>query len=381
MPFAFVDLDLFDANVAAIAQRVSRGKTIRVASKSLRCVSLLERVLAADPVYRGVLSYCVREAVFLSRAGFDDILIAYPAMREIEDSGLLDELCRGKRIVLVVDCIDHIDLIEALGREYDVSVPVCLDLDLSTDFPGIRFGVRRSPVDDEEKALVVAHRIREARYVTLEGLMGYEAQIAGVPDKAPGRFCRNAVIRFLKSRSIPKLRERRRRVVRALRDEGFDLAFVNGGGTGSVESTCEDDYVTEVAVGSGFFSPTQFDWYTDFYHQPAVGYAIEITRLPAPAIYTCHGGGYVASGACGVDKLPRPYLPDGAHLIKFEGAGEVQTPIVYGGPEPLGLGDPVFMRYSKAGEMCERFNCLYAVHDGRIVDELPTYRGEGQQFV
>jgi D-serine deaminase-like pyridoxal phosphate-dependent protein len=98
-------------------------------------------------------------------------------------------------------------------------------------------------------------------------------------------------------------------------------------------------------------------------------------------LYTCLGGGYVASGSAGTEKLPRPYLPDGAALLPLEGAGEVQTPVRYRGPERLALGDPIFMRHSKAGELCEHFNTLLLVMAGRVVGEVPTYRGEGQVFL
>jgi D-serine deaminase-like pyridoxal phosphate-dependent protein len=211
--------------------------------------------------------------------------------------------------------------------------------------------------------------------------MGYEAAIAGLPDNVPGRWVMNAVARFLKRRSIAEVAERRAAALRAVADEGIQLEFVNGGGTGSIESTAAESGVTEITVGSGFFAPQLFDWYDRFKHRPAVGYAIEIVRIPEPGIYTCAGGGYVASGSAAKDKQPAPYLPEGAKLIAQEGGGEVQTPIVYDGPERLRLGDPVFMRYAKAGEMCERFNSLIAIAGGQIIDELPTYRGEGQAFM
>ena len=46
-PLAVADLDAFDANAADLVRR-ARGKPIRVASKSVRCRSLLEDVLAKE---------------------------------------------------------------------------------------------------------------------------------------------------------------------------------------------------------------------------------------------------------------------------------------------------------------------------------------------
>lgn len=379
MPFAYVDLDLFDRNIVDVVRRAG-PKTIRIASKSIRCVPLLERILAADPKFRGIMAYSAREGVFLSHQGLDDILIAYPIVHEAEASRFCEELRRGKRIICTVDCPEHVDYLDRLAREHAVIAPVCIDVDMSTDFPGIHFGVRRSPLTTAGQVVDLCRRIATRQHVRLEGLVGYEAQIAGVPDNIPGNALKSTLIRYLKRRSLREVRERRARVVDAIRKEGIELNFVNGGGTGSVESTVQEECVTEVTIGSGFFASALFDWYSTFRHLPAVGYAIEITRRPMPDIYTCHGGGYVASGV-GKDKMPHPFLPQGAKLLPLEGAGEVQTPIKYSGPETLALGDPVFMRYAKAGEMCERFNCLLALSEGAVTDEMPTYRGEGLVFL
>lgn len=189
------------------------------------------------------------------------------------------------------------------------------------------------------------------------------------------------MIRLLKQRSIPRLAERRKQIVEALKARGAKLRFVNGGGTGSIETTIKEDVVTEVAVGSGFYAPGLFDHYMTFQHQPAAGFAIEIVRRPKDDIYTCLGGGYIASGSTDANKQPVPYLPAGSALTDLEGAGEVQTPIVYRGPEKLSLGDPIFLRHSKAGELCERFTDLHLISQGKIVETVPTYRGEGKNFL
>jgi D-serine deaminase-like pyridoxal phosphate-dependent protein len=257
-------------------------------------------------------------------------------------------------------------------------LPLCIDLDMSSSFPGLHFGVRRSGLTTPEQVLMVARLITETRGVRLEGLMGYEAQIAGVPDAGSGK---NAVIRVLKGRSRKEVADRRAKAVKALQAAGHQLRFVNGGGTGSMETTVAEDVVTEVTAGSGFYSPALFDGYEGFRHHPAAGYAIEITRLPAPGLYTCLGGGYPASGSADKNKLPSVYLPEGASLLDLEGAGEVQTPVQYHGQERLALGDPIFMRHAKAGELCERFNTLLLVAGGQVVDEVPTYRGEGHCFL
>jgi D-serine deaminase-like pyridoxal phosphate-dependent protein len=252
---------------------------------------------------------------------------------------------------------------------------------MSVNFPGVYFGVRRSPLRTVDDVRPLLDHLKRVEHVWLDGLMGYEAQIAGVGDQVPGQAAKNAVIQQLKKRSLGVIAQRRREIVELIHDSGLELRFVNGGGTGSEHTTREESVVTEITVGSGFYSPVLFDNYKDFRYQPAVGYAIEIVRQPAPGIHTCLGGGYTASGAAGPDKLPQPYLPQGARLLPLEGAGEVQTPITYQGVHRLALGDPIFLRHAKAGEICERFTHLLLIEKGAIVEEVPTYRGQGQCFL
>jgi D-serine deaminase-like pyridoxal phosphate-dependent protein len=65
----------------------------------------------------------------------------------------------------------------------------------------------------------------------------------------------------------------------------------------------------------------------------------------------------------------------------MEGAGEVQTPVLGAAAHGLRLGDQVWFRHAKAGELCERFDVVHLVRGGEIVDTVPTYRGEGKTFL
>jgi D-serine deaminase-like pyridoxal phosphate-dependent protein len=380
MPFAYLDLDLFEENIRQIAAQTG-GKRIRVASKSLRCVTAIRRVLEADACFQGIMCFTAREAAYLAGLGFKDLLIGYPVWHS-EDLGVVAKAtAEGAQITLMIDSIAHIDQIERVAEQYNVRLPVCLDIDMSVNFPGLYFGVRRSPLRAGNDVRPVIERLKHSEHVWLDGVMGYEAQIAGLGDQVPGQAAKNTLVQQLKKRSLSIIAQRRREVVDLVRTSGLELRFVNGGGTGSELTTRVEPGVTEITVGSGFYSPTLFDNYKDFRYQPAAGYAIEIVRKPVPGIYTCLGGGYTASGAAGADKLPRPYLPEGARLIGLEGAGEVQTPVTYQGTHRIDLGDPIFMRHAKAGEICERFTHLILLKNGAIVDEVPTYRGEGHCFL
>ena len=379
LPAAFVDLDALHANLADLRRRAG-GLPIRLVTKSIRSVEILRRVLATGPCFQGLMCYSPAEAAWLASQGFDDLLVAYPSVEPDDLRAVAAQVRAGRVITLMVDGAAQVRRIAAIAQEEGVVQPLAIDLDMSSDFPGLHFGVFRSPVNGVDAALALAAEIARQPALRLDGLMGYESQIAGLMDRVPGQAAKSAVIRFLKRRSIPEINERRGATVAALAAAGHKLRFVNGGGTGSFESTRADPSVTELAAGSGLYVPTLFDHYGAFRGRPAAGFAVAVTRSPAPGIVTCAGGGYPASGPAGVDRLPRPWLPEGCTLIATEGAGEVQTPVRVPAGVRLEPGDPVLFRHAKAGELCERFNELLLVEGGAVVDKVATYRGDGKCF-
>lgn len=381
-PFAFVDLDALAANAESMLGRAA-GKPIRVASKSVRCREILDRVSALEG-YEGILAFTLPEALMLARAGHRDIVIAYPsadrhAISELAELSAADpELA----ITLIVDEPAQLDLIEGAVGSGPAPIRVAIDIDASysTLRGQLRIGPKRSPIRSPEQARKLAAEIAARPGLTLDGVLAYEGQVAGVGDAAPGHALRNLGIRRMQAASMAELAERRAAIVAAVR-EVAPLRFVNGGGTGSLELTAREDAVTELAAGSGFYAPALFDTYSRFTLTPAAGFALPIVRRPDTAIATALGGGYVASGPAGADRLPAPWLPDGLRLDRFEGAGEVQTPLLGEAAVRLKVGHRVYMRHAKAGELCEHFNELYLVEGDAIVATAPTYRGEGHAFV
>jgi D-serine deaminase-like pyridoxal phosphate-dependent protein len=183
----------------------------------------------------------------------------------------------------------------------------------------------------------------------------------------------------MQARSARELVDRRAAAVAAVRAVA-PLEFVNGGGTGSVERTSAEEAVTEVAAGSGLYCPVLFDGYRAFRSRPAAFFALPVTRRPAPGILTVAGGGWSASGPAGPDRLPVPTYPAGLQFLGTEGAGEVQTPLRGRGTAGLEVGDRVWFRHAKAGELCEHVDVLHVLEGDRLVGAFRTYRGEGRSF-
>ena len=377
-PIAVVDLDAFDANADDLVRRAG-GKPIRVASKSLRVPALIERALARDG-FSGVLAYSLAEALWLHEHGIsDDVVVAYPSVDVTALRRLASSASASAAITLMVDDVAHLDVIDDARASADVRIRVALDLDAGLRLGRQHIGPKRSPLFDTVDVVDLAERVVARDGVDLVGVMTYEGQVAGVPDHVPARRARSLLVRRLKQASMAQLEVRRREISHALADI-VELEFWNGGGSGSVEATAADATVTEIAAGSGLLVPGIFDHYASFTPRPAAFFGLRVTRTPTPTMVTVHGGGLIASGATGADRSPVPWAPPGLHLTGLEGAGEVQTPLTGHPAAQLRIGDLVWFRHAKSGELFEHVRDVHLVTGESVSDVVASYRGHDVVF-
>ncbi|MFT4029268.1 MAG: amino acid deaminase/aldolase [Protaetiibacter sp.] len=374
-PFGVIAVEALAANAFDLLERAA-GTPIRVASKSVRVRGVLDAVLAL-PGFRGILAYTLPEALWLAET-HEDVVVGYPSVDRLAIATLASDERLASRVTLMVDSLEQLDLIDAVvPPARRAPIRVCLELDASYRSSVLgHVGVRRSPVHEVAEAAALAAAIVKRGGIRLVGMMAYEAQIAGVGNRGISK----AAVRAMQTASAAELRERRGAAVAAVRGIA-ELEFVNGGGTGSLESTHLDPSVTEIAAGSGLFGPLLFDGYRHFQPAPAASFVLSVVRRPTADIATVLGGGWIASGPPGQDRLPRPVWPEGLSYLPREAAGEVQTPVRGDAARELRIGDRVFFRHVKAGELSEHLDEFLLVEDGRIVEEMPTYRGEGKVFL
>ncbi|MEZ0049989.1 D-serine deaminase-like pyridoxal phosphate-dependent protein [Mycobacterium sp. MAA66] len=383
-PVAAISLPALRHNVDDLRDRAA-GVPLRIASKSLRVRSIIDALVRLDHVV-GVLAYDLAEATWLAtdhagRPGITDVLMGYPSTNR----RAIAELCTNspalQRVTVLVDSVEQLDLMDATcapGRREPIRVAI--DLDASLRLPVIGdVGVLRSPVHTTGQAVRLARTIVDRPGFALVGVMSYEAQVAGVGNDVPGKALENNLIRTMQRFSMSELLARRARAITAIR-ELADLEMVNAGGTGSIEATAKDPMVTDIAVGSGFFGGHLFDNYHHFSPAPALAFGLAVVRKPRPDVVTCHGGGWIASGPPGIDRLPKVAWPAGLEYQPREGAGEVQTPLRGEAATRLHIGDRVWFRHTKSGELAEHVNTIALVDQG-LVGEVETYRGEGKAFL
>ena len=383
LPAALVDLDAFEANADWLLATVRKGgKTLRLATKSVRCPELLRRVFARGGASaRGLMTYTARETAFLAEQGFDDLLLAYPTVQRSDAEELARLSKEGKLVSVAADGIEQLAALEEAASRAGTTLRVTIDVDVAyRPLGALHLGVRRSPLRTAEDVLQFANAIARAPHLKLDGLLTYEAQIAGLTDRSPFTPLSNQARRLMKRAARRQLEAVRRDLDEALASRGLTLRLRNGGGTGSLAWACADPCLTEVAAGSGLLDSQLFDYYRDVRLSPAAYFALQVTRKPREDLAVCQGGGWVASGAAGPDRLPTPSLPPGCKLLPLEGAGEVQTPVQLPPGVRLAPGAPIFFRHAKAGELAEHVEEYLLVRGDRIEGRAPTYRGLGRCF-
>jgi D-serine deaminase-like pyridoxal phosphate-dependent protein len=373
-----VDLDAFDAITADLARRAG-GTPLRVATKSLRVPALVARALAADG-FSGAMGYSLREALWLHEQGIcSDIVLGYPTVDRAALERLVSSPSAAAAITLMVDCVEHLDVVDSVRSSKAVAIRVAIDLDAGLRMGRQHVGPKRSPLYDVPDILRLARTVTDRRGFSLVGVMTYEGQVAGVPDDVPTQKAKSMIVRRLKSASVEQLKARRHEISRALADVAT-LEVWNAGGSGSVESSASDPVVTEVSAGSGLLVPGLFDHYQAFTPRPAAYFGVPVLRRPTPSMVTVAGGGFVASGPHGADRQPLPWAPPALHLTGLEGAGEVQTPLTGPAAASLRVGDTVWFRHAKSGELFEHSQEVHLLAGDTIVETVPTYRGTGHAF-
>ena len=406
-PSAWLDMDELDHNITLVNQK-TKSVQLRLATKSIRSIDVLHYIKDKSPNFIGLMSYAADESVYLLENGFDNILCAYPTLDMASVAATFDYTKQGATMIWMVDRPEHVDVLNEVGKIHDVVIDVCLDINMSMPLPKLYFGTKRSALMSIKDVKKLLKHIKKCRHINVSAAMGYEAQIAGLPEHLPGKALLSPAIRLLKSRSQKQVSKRRRSIVEYLNKQGYTLKLVNGGGSGSMDFTSSQPEVSEITVGSAYYKPAYFD-YMDSMHefQPAAGFVLPVTRQPEKGVITCHSGGFIASGATGTDKAPVIHYPEYLSLLNDECFFEVQTPMAIskakkdGDTPRFSIGDVVWCRHAKAGELCEHFNELICYRhsaqsttDGFARSEgtrpiintktknqvMTTYRGEGKCF-
>lgn len=374
-PFAWLDYAALDQNIDFV-NASTRHKAVRIATKSIRSIEMLRYISKKLNHCAGLMTFTAAETLYLLKQDFNHLLLGYPVYEKETLLQITAFIAQGRDVTFMVDDVQQLALLQKIAEKAEVSLQICIDLNVSTDYKMLYFGTKRSPIHSLEKLQSFTAQLTRFPQLHVVGCMAYDAQIAGVTD-ASGM--KGALIRQLKKHSLKQLTPFRDEAIQFLQQH-FSLQWVNAGGSGSMQLMRDTPTVTEITVGSAFYAPALFSHYNALTLTPAAGFALRVTRKFSEDTIICHGGGYIASGAIGHDRLPRFLEPDIYSFTALEGAGEVQTPIHVKNRQHT-IGDTIYLRHAKAGELCERFTQLHTTRAGLYTGAITTYRGDEQCFL
>ncbi len=403
-PSAWLDMGALDQNIALVNHK-TQAVNLRLATKSIRSIDVLKYIKNNSPNYIGLMSYAADESVYLLENGFGNILCAYPTLDSDSVAQTFKYTKQGATMIWMVDRPEHVELLDKAAKAHNVIVDICLDINMSMSLPKLYFGTKRSTLMTKKDVKTLLKTIKKFSNIKVTSVMGYEAQIAGLAEQVPGKALLTPAIHLLKNRSKKQLSQRRRSIVAWLKNQGYALELVNGGGSGSMDFTSSQPEITEITVGSAYYKPAYFDYMDSMKEfKPAAGFVLPVTRQPENDIITCHSGGFIASGAVAAEKAPVVHYPNYLSILADEGFGEVQTPMLINkkaiaqkvanadsSQKAITIGDYVWCRHAKAGELCEHFNQLICYRsptksestlgeDKADQQTMMTYRGAGKCF-
>ncbi len=249
IPCLLVDLDKLDANIDAIVKSIEGKKNLRIVSKSLPSISLLDYVLKRTGS-QSIMDFHMPFLFHLTRVYQDnyDILLGKP-MPQIAVRRLLEK-CRKHHLPVhhiqwLADTQERLLQYLQIANDLDQPLRINLEVDIGLHRGGF------ATAEAFSRALEMISGNKEK--LIFSGTMGYEPHVVrmpGVMGSVESFFqkTQSEYAEFLKAiaRQVP----------------GTDTATltINGGGSPTFRLHIgQASAANEVSVGSAFLKPTDFD--------------------------------------------------------------------------------------------------------------------------
>lgn len=229
-PALILDLEIARRNIDYMAGRFREFPTaLRPHIKVQKCAELARMQVEAGAI--GVCTATVWEAIVMSRAGIEDVLIANQVVGKQKIKALAEAAKTG-RLSVAIDCTENARDLSAAVTSAGSSLEVLIEVDV---------GMGRGGVRSARKGLILAESMSKLPGLTLRGVQGYEGHCMLEPD------------RELRIRKAREAMDYLKSVVNLLRREGFECPVVSAGGTGTYDITGRNPFVTEIQAGSYVF--------------------------------------------------------------------------------------------------------------------------------
>jgi len=355
-PGLILDEAALDANIAKMAARVAGKVVLRPHAKTHKSAWIAGKQVAAGAV--GVCCAKLGEAEALSAAGVRGILLTSPVVDATAPNRLCDVAATDPGFMCAVD---HPDPVAALAEEADrrgASVNVVIDVDV---------GLMRTGVPGTAEALALAGQIARHRSLTLVGVQGYGGHwqhIAGLDGR---RAAVHAGMEVLAA------------VVGALRDAGYRIDLVTGGGTGTVQTDLELGVLNEIQPGSYVFMDAQYlaalgdD--EDGAFQPSLRVSTQVVSINAGPIVTVDAG-LKAFATDGPAPLP---VTDGFADSTYVFYGDEHGALTRPAGRAVSLGERVELVTPHCDPTVDRYDVYHVVHGDRLCAIVPIDAARASQ--
>jgi D-serine deaminase-like pyridoxal phosphate-dependent protein len=356
VPTVVIDRARLRANARSICERVAAAKLgLRLVVKSLPSLELLDALEAGTQRYMAFNTSML--ATLWQRDAAADVLLGKPmpiaAVRALHDAGARF----GDNTQWLIDTRARLIEYDTFAKEKGLTLKISLEIDV---------GLHRGGFDDVSE---IARALKGHPRLALAGLMGYEAHVGHTPA-------------LLRGWAWSRVQERYRAAIDAVRAAGFEPAqlTLNSGGSLTFTRHLEGTAANEIAVGSAFVSPSDFDQEPLL---PAAFIAAPVLKRVTPAAIPGLEAlsavrGFVTPDAAqgvfvfGGNWLARPVSPPGLQYSDLYGRSSNQELLLAGPALDLAVGDCVFFRPTQSEAVLNAFGPLMVVENGQITDRFPV---------
>lgn len=258
-PALLVDLDILESNIQRMAGTFKEhGVGWRPHTKAIKIPAIAYKLLAAGA--HGVTVAKLSEAEVMAAAGITDILITGPVVGA-KKAARLACLSRTAQPIGVVDCVEHVDMLDKAGKEYGVKIRTAFELDT---------GMHRCGVQPGEPALALAKEIHRREGLKLVGMMAWEGHALRIKDIDEKRST--------VEEAIQKMLD----TARMCREAGLPIEVVSCGGTGTYPLSAAVHGITEIEAGGGVYGDLVYSRNFGIDHPMAMTVMSTVISRPTP---------------------------------------------------------------------------------------------------
>lgn len=349
-PALVIDLDLFERNIATMAEAVG-GSTVRLRphGKAHKSPDIALRQMAAGA--SGICCQKVSEAEVFVAAGIPDVLLT----NEVADPRKLRRLAALSRTARVGLCVDgpaHVERLRVALDGLDARLDVLIEIDVGQG----RCGMPVSP-----QIVDLARAIGAVPGLSFAGLQAYHGRAQHLRDPQERRA------------AIGHAVERARIAKSMLEGAGIPCPAVTGAGTGTFALEMTSGVYTELQPGS--YALMDADYARNAFDGPVFAHALTLhatvisTAVPGQAVLDV---GY--KGAA-VDSGPPVPVSPASEVI---GMSDEHTLLRQPERTPLKVGDRVILLPGHVDPTVNLHDWFVGVREGRVEALWPiAARGAG----